>query len=177
MNFLIEYFLSIIQYFNDLFAYKNFLIVSKAMDYTVVDPEKVETGNKFWEAQREKWIPIHSMYSAGVSENQENYKPIPGGVTECQIRIKYYYNNKLYMYVSDDVDYEWPPKKPSLMKFSMPIKNAVLLNDEGVPVKNITGDAKSFTNHFGKFQNPYMYHSKIRITDVLDRHSFINLRS
>ena len=76
MNFLIEYILSIIQYFNDYFSYKNFVIVSKILDYTVEDPEKVETGNKFWEAQREKWIPVHSMYSVGIPDGAE-YKPIP----------------------------------------------------------------------------------------------------
>jgi len=176
MNFLIEYILSIIQYFNDYFSYKNFVIVSKILDYTVEDPEKVETGNKFWEAQREKWIPVHSMYSVGIPDGAE-YKPIPSGITDCRMNIRYYYNNKVYIYVSDGLDYDWPPKKPSLMKFTMPIKNAVLLNDEGVPVKNITSEVKRFINHFGKFQNPYMYHAKIRLTDVLDRHSFINLRS
>ena len=176
MNFLIEYFLTIIQYFNDYFSYKNFVIVSKILDYTVEDPEKVETGNKFWEAQREKWVPSHSMYSVGVPHGT-NYKPVPFGITDCHMRIRYFYNNKVFVFVSDDLEYEWPPKKPSLMKFSMPIKNAVLLNDDDVPVKNITTEVKNFTNHFGKFHNPYEYHSKIRLTDVLNRHSFIDLRS
>ena len=173
MNFLIEYLLSIIQYF----SYTNFTVRSKILDYTVEDPEKVDVGeSKFWAVEREKWIREHSMYSVDVGSR--DFSPVPKGITECQVRTRYYYNNKTFTFVSDEgSSSSWPPRRPPGMRFSLPIKNAVLLNDRGVPVKNITADVKYFTDNFGKFHNPFKYHTKIRITNALNQHSFINLCS
>jgi len=47
---------------------------------------------------------------ASLDMNTKIPKP-PDAVDEIIIRVKYWYNNKIYKYMTYNVDYVWPPKK------------------------------------------------------------------
>jgi hypothetical protein len=80
------------------------------------------------------------------------------------------------------MNYSWPPKK-STMRFAIPYKQAVLVDDDGAPVKNITTEFNQYAGPRSDFHGSpdsvsdviYKPFTKIRITNIMNQQSTINL--
>ena len=83
------------------------------------------------------------------------------------------------------MEYEWPPKKVTNMSFVLPYKNAVLLDNLDVPVKNITKQVNQYAGPRYDFHGapvpltdmidkPF---TKLRITNIMNQQLTLNLGS
>ena len=89
-------------------------------------------------------------------------------------RVKYFYNNKEYLYLTRNPNHVFPPVKKG-MSFSLPVKEAMLLDANNVPIYNVTKHVKMYEGPFGDFHGETILlrdieieFPKIRLTNIMD---------
>lgn len=85
---------------------------------------------------------------------------IPQDSTNIITRINYYYGSKLYTYITNKLNPIWPPKKNG-MSFTLPIKEAHLVDDNGKPYADVTDAIKKVAGPYGDF-----FGEDVRVSDV-----------
>ena len=99
-----------------------------------------------------------------ISIHKRIWKPVPENIYIHSVFISYWYNGKTYTYVPEKYDINWPPK--NTLKFHMPIKNAVLLDDKDRIIFDLTDVIKKFAGPKG--DSSFLNRIKsLRLTDVL----------
>jgi len=86
----------------------------------------------------------------------------PEAVTKILIRISYWYENRMYKFLTYDKDYSWPPKKSSTMSFHIPLTSAQLLDCDDKPVKDVLDKIRRYAG-----PNSDFYGEKVMIKDML----------
>lgn len=158
-NFLINT-IYIFKTFVKSLTYKpDYKIVDRQMEYWVNHDEDYVTSDDFWENQSETWDNQTTSYC--TSFDDDGIPTPPHVVTKLIIRIKYWYDNKIYKYISYDHEYTWPPVIPKGVHFSIPLASAQLLDADGNPVKDILGKIKRYAG-----PNMDFYRQKIKISDM-----------
>jgi len=155
-----------------LWAYERIKYVTSKPDYKIIDqsmeyfidndiiPEELDD---FWlDESINEWDGITETFYKNL--NNVNYKntTIPKNVKKILVRIKYWYNDKMYKYMSYDMDHEWPPARKSGIVFNMPITSAQLLDSDGKPVKDLLNKIKRYAGPRGDYNN-----QQIRISDLM----------
>jgi hypothetical protein len=94
-------------------------------------------------------------------------------VTDFVFRIKYLFNHISYVYLTRNPNHTFPPVKNGV-SFILPIKEAILLDANDVPVYNVTDHIKSYAGPNGDFhgetirlRDVYVEYPKLRLTNVL----------
>jgi hypothetical protein len=168
--------------FIQLFKYKDYTIRRVQLEYTVIKNEGSMTG-EFWSSQQKNWNLLPDIFTVDVKDHI--FLPLPECVQDPILKISYIFNSREYMYATSDMKYSWPPKKTTTMQFVLPYKQAVLLNSDDVPVKNITeqfnqcagprfdfhGAPVPLSSMIGK---PF---TKIRVTNIMNQQSIVDLCS
>ena len=158
MNIIHKFLINIICFIKSLLKKHDYRIISKELEYWVNTGEDYVTDNTFWEEQSHMWDDACASHIVALGED-ERVPPPPDVVSKIMYRIKYWYNNKVYKYLTYDREYEWPPKRSDGMRFSIPLSSAHLLNKNGHPVKDVLDKIKRYTG-------PHEC-EKIKIADML----------
>ena len=95
-----------------LFSTPDYRIADTSMEY-FLDYTKTplpEELDEFWYKERNEWND--DTESVFKTLNYSNYKEttIPENVTKTVVRVKYWYNNIMYKYLTYDMDHPWPPR-------------------------------------------------------------------
>ena len=174
--------LGVIHAIRELTRPKDYSIKDIRLEYVVESIGYAVVG-KLWEDEKKKWDTLPDIFS--VSVKNKTFLPLPEFIKSPILKIVYFFNNREYVYVTSSMEYDWPPKKVTSMSFVLPIKNAVLLNADDAPVKNIT---KQFNEYAGPrcdyhgapvpltdmIDKPF---SKLRVTNIMNQQSVLNLGS
>ncbi len=177
---LISILLDYVYSFLELFKYKDYTIRSVHLEYVVIDQDASVISGSFWSREQPKWSNLPDIFSVDVKD--QTFLPLPSCVKNPILKIVYIFNSREYVYVTKDMEYDWPPKKTT-MSFVLPYKHAVLLDSEGTPVKNITSQfnqlaGPKFDFHGNKvpftdmFEKPF---TKLRVTNIMNQQSIIDL--
>ena len=149
-------------------TYKNFVsipnhrILQSSMEYFIDNRNPHLVEGEFWKNETKKWDGLfdeHYIETKGMT--YRGYRP-PTNVNKTIIRIKYWYNDKLYKYLTYNTGHEWPPKQCNDMIFNIPLVSAYLLNEEGKPVKDVLRKIKRYSGPRGDFHG-----EKVKISDML----------
>jgi hypothetical protein len=149
-------------------VYKNFVsipdyrIQRAAMEYFIDNDKEFETDGEFWEGESKKWDGLFDEHYVESQELKYRKETIPANVKKVIIRVKYWYNDKLYKYLTYKTQHEWPPPSEPGMVFSIPLVSAHLVDTDGKPVKDILGKIKRYAGPRGDFHG-----EKVRIRDML----------
>ena len=138
-----------------LFSTPDYRIADSSMEY-FLDYTKTplpEELDEFWYEERNEWDD--ETESVFKTLNFSNYKDttIPENVTKTVVRVKYWYNNMMYKYLTYDMDHQWPPPRKSGVVFNMPIVSAVLLDSDDKPVKDILNKIRRYAGPRKDFHN------------------------
>ena len=147
-----------------LFSSPDYRIADTSMEY-FLDHTKTplpEELDEFWYEERNEWDD--ETESVFKTLNYSNYKEttIPENVTKTVVRVKYWYNNMMYKYLTYDMDHPWPPPRKSGVVFNMPIVSAVLLDSDDKPVKDLLNKIQRYAGPRKDFHN-----EKVKIRDML----------
>lgn len=163
MNLLRNFLINTIYVFKTIvksLTYKpDYKIIERQLEYWVEHDKEYMTNDEFWENQSWGWDKHTDSYVTNF--DAEGVPPPPDVVTKLIIRIKYWYNNRVYKYITYDHNYTWPPDVPNGVHFSIPLTSAKLLNSNGEPVKDLLGKIKRYAGPRGCF-----YNTKIKIADM-----------
>lgn len=86
----------------------------------------------------------------------------PEAVTKVIVRIRYWYDNRMYKFLTYNTNYSWPPKKVSNMSFHIPLISAQLLDCDDKPVKDVLEKIRRYAGPHSDF-----YGEKVLIKDML----------
>ena len=121
--------------------------------------KKVPTGRDdytFWGNESKKWDGVNDEYWVDVTSEfldgtlSKILNSQPYFVKDVTLRIGYYYNNKLYKYISQNgYPKVWPPK-PTI-GFKVPIKEAKLVGD--TKMRDVTNKIKKYAGPDYNFHN------------------------
>ena len=160
-SFLINAIYAIKNIIKFLFHKHDYTIVNRYIEY-LVDHEKVseDISDPLWKGELEKFEPDVKSYHLDIDQDEKITQP-PECVDRMLIRIKYWYNNKIYKYLTYNYDYTWPPKKSCAMSFHIPLSSAQLLDSGDKPVKDILEKIRRYTGPHND-----CYGEKIKISDI-----------
>jgi len=69
---------------------------------------------------------------------------IPENVHNIILRIRYWYGNKQYKFITTKVDVDWPVILSEGISFNIPLTSAMLLDYNNKPVRDITSKVKKY---------------------------------
>lgn len=145
---------------NFLFNKHDFTIVDRYVEYYVDHTKEYETSEPFWESERDQIEPSTASY-IGRLDMTEKIPPPPDAIDRFIIRVKFWYNNKIYKFLTCNTEYTWPPTKSKVMSFHIPLSSAQLLDTGDKPVKDILEKIRRYAGPFSDF-----YGEKMKISDM-----------
>lgn len=147
---------------NDFFFRNNdFSIINTCIEYKYDKSKQVDCiESVFWEKESANWVDESTEYYANLNRFDDITKP-PPCVTDSVVRCKFWYNNKVYNFLTYDLEYTWPPKRSLGVKFHIPLSSAQLMDCDDKPVKDILAK-------IGRYAGPYndFYKTDVRIKDM-----------
>jgi len=161
-SFLINAIYRINQMIKFLFHNNDFTVINRCIEYTV-DHSKKEDDimSVFWENESMAWVEESSEYFTDFKET-DNIKNPPSCVTKHVVRYKFWYNNKIYKFLTYDLDFKWPPVKSAGVNFNIPLSSAQLMDCDDKPVKDMLSKIGRYAGPFNDF-----YKSNVKIKDML----------
>lgn len=134
---------------------ENYTIDNISLEYTVDNRIDYEIADAFWEKEFNTWKWDEDVFTGITDVTRRPYRTsvVPGNVTHTIVRVKYWYNNQLYKYITNKVNHAWPPADEIGMNFSMPIKSVFLVDEDLKPMRDITEKYKRYSGPKGNFHN------------------------
>jgi hypothetical protein len=144
-----------------------------------VDSEQVRAlYGDFWHRERRWWnSDMISAHYTRVSRGEVTY--IPKCVHNAYFHVKYTMAGRVYRFITEDTNIAYPPDDPSgnVMRFSLPIRQAILLDENDVVVRDVTKKMKQYHGPHGDYHRmdlpvKYMFfednYSKLRVINIIN---------
>ena len=143
-------------------AKPDYKIIDVSMEYYLDITKTPYELDDFWESEHEEWDGETEEFYKDL--NTINYKntDIPNNVTKTTVRIKYWYNDIMYKYLTYDMNHQWPPERKSGVVFNIPIVSAQLLDSDDKPVKDLLNKIRRYAGPRCDFYNQH-----VKINDML----------
>lgn len=161
MNVLFTFLINIIHYFKGIFKNPDYKIISRDLEYWVKPGEEYTTSDAFWEEQSNEWVEGVETYAVTLRKDEVVPKP-PDVISKLLVRVKYFYNNRIYKYITYNHSYTWPPHVDKGMHFTIPLVSAHLMDAHGLPAKDVLNKIKRYAGPKGDFYG----NEKIKIADM-----------
>ena len=140
----------------------DYKIADTSMEY-FLDTTKTPTElDDFWKEERDEWDEETESYFKTLNFTEYKNTSVPENVTKTLVRIKYWYNDTMYKYLTYNMNHEWPPERKSGVVFNIPIVSAQLLDSDDKPVKDLLNKIKRYAGPRGDFHD-----QKVKISDML----------
>lgn len=164
MNIIHKFLINVIYYFKvvtKILSNKHdYKIQTKCIEYYVDHDKSKKTDDPFWKKELKYLTKKSTNYYTDVDADFNIPNP-PECVIRMIIRVKFWYDNKSYKYITYDNNHAWPPRKRSTMIFNLPLSSAVLLDEGDKPVKDLLCKISRYAGPFSDF-----YNEKIEIKDM-----------
>jgi hypothetical protein len=139
--------------YSRFFKHKNLEIIYRSLTYEIDPDEDYIISSDFWFDETQHWSHYNTTHFVDITKKDISQDPVPQNVKKCVVTTKYYYNNRIYKYVSHGVSQEWPPQENET-GICMPIISAKLINDNCETVRDVTEKVKRYagpkSNFYGK---------------------------
>lgn len=139
--------------YSRLFRYKNYEIIYRSLRYEIDPDEDYIISSDFWYDESQHWSHYNISHFVDITKKDISQDPIPKNVKNCVVTTKYYYNRRIYKYVTRGTSQEWPPQENET-GICMPIVCAKLMNDNCETVRDVTEKIKRYagpkSNFYGK---------------------------
>jgi hypothetical protein len=149
-------------------TYKNFVsipnhrIMHSSMEYFIGSNSDYSVKSQFWENESKKWDGLFDEHYVESKDMSYRGHKTPNNVRKVIIRIKYWYNDKLYKYLTYNTGHAWPPEQAEDMVFNIPLVSAYLVDAGDKPVKDVLNKIKRYAGPRGDFHG-----EKVKISDML----------
>lgn len=143
------------------FKNRNYKIIYRSLEYSI-DPDEEDyiVSGEFWYKESKYWSHYNVNHYADITNVDMSKHTIPKNVTKTIVCTKYYYNNRIYKYITEGVEHSWPPRDDSTGIF-LPITRACLMNDDCEVVRDVTEKIKRYAGPRNNF-----YGEEIPIRDI-----------
>lgn len=116
----------------------DYQIISEELEYKINHDMKYLVEDPFWKRESRDWDGILDHYYVDVTGENFRGTSIPQNVEHIILRIKYYFNNRVYTAITNDINYRVGPEKSEGMSFNIPLSSAWIVDHDDKPIRNIT---------------------------------------
>ena len=125
---------------------RDYTLISEEIEYEIDPDIKYKTEDEFWKHESKDWEDdILTEYYTDVIDKDIIHTCIPQNVKYIILRVKYYFNGKMYTAVSNDINFMPGVNEDTSMHFSIPLSSAWLVDHDDKPMRNITEKVKRYS--------------------------------
>jgi hypothetical protein len=140
----------------------DYCIEHASMEYTVNPNEAYEIRDKFWKDESRHWDRSTDEVYCDLTYKDYINTNIPENISKTILRIKYWYNGKLYKLITENMNFCLPDDLEGGFTFSIPLGEAWLVDHDDKPMRDITEKVKRYAGPKNDFHG-----EKVRIRDML----------
>jgi len=138
----------------------DFLHCIKIPDYTISSiklkyvqkKQPVEKRKGVWNKEQYYWTNEGSTHYVHYPRKDYETRQSDWLPDNTLFIIKYWYNNRKYVYMTRDKNHSWPPAEPKDVKFRLPIIKVVIVKNDNT-IECITKKFKKAAGPYGNFFN------------------------
>jgi hypothetical protein len=122
---------------------------------------------------------MHEFYVLATGKNFR-HTIIPQNVDNVILRIKYWYNGKIYKVITSDINFVPSEPKSNDVRFSIPLSRAWLLDQDDKPVRDITEKVRRYAGPRNDFHGQdvklvdFLYYTQKTLKDEYPKLLLLN---
>tara|TARA_B110000503_G_scaffold38409_1_gene63100 strand:+ start:2411 stop:3013 length:603 start_codon:yes stop_codon:yes gene_type:complete len=125
---------------------RDYQIISEKMEYKINYDLKYHLEDDFWKRESKDWDGILEDFYVVPTGYDFRTTTIPENVEKIILRIKYYFNDKVYSVLSNDHTFMIESKnEESSMKFVIPLSSVWIVDHDDKPIRNITEKVRRYS--------------------------------
>lgn len=134
-------------------------IHSKLMEYQVSedDDRDEHITHEMWKHESQFWFQNRKKFYANVTSQDDYQNHIPERVKNVFLRIRYWYNGKIYKIVTNNLNMKLPDDLNTEFSFSIPLSKVHLVDDNENPLEDITERVKVYAGPKNDFHGQEIY--------------------
>jgi hypothetical protein len=141
----------------------DYTIISEELEYKIVHDMKYKIEDEFWEQEARTWKDgILDDYHSYVTNKPFRNTIVPQNVNNLILRVKYYYDGKVYKAITQDINFIPGKCEQDNMIFSIPLRHAWIVDHDDKPQVDITEKIKRYAGPRNDFHG-----QKVRLEDFL----------
>ena len=135
---------------NVLYLYKKFTtpqdytIISEELEYKIDYRMKYQVEDQFWEEESKDWDGVLDEFHSYVTGKSYRHTVPPQNVKNLLLRIKYWYNGKIYKVITKDINFVPGKDEKDYMCFSIPLSSAWIVDHDDKPQVDITEKVRRY---------------------------------
>lgn len=162
-SFLSSVIIFIFDMYKKISSIKDYTIQKIEMEYQIDHETEADNLEGFWVDESKSWDDSLDEYYVNLTNINFRNNKVPTNVKRIIIRVKYWHTDKLYKYITHDIEHTWPPKRSNDMIFNMPLVSAHLIDDDGEEVRDVLRKVVRYRGPYGEFSG----NEKIKISEML----------
>lgn len=139
----------------------DYTIVSEEIEYNLNNDMKYLIEDEFWEKESKDWDGVLDQYYVDVTGEDFRNTTIPQNVEKIILRIKYYFNGRVYTAISNNINFR-PGEKEAGMNFHIPLSSVWIVDHNEKPIRDITEKVKRYAGPRNDFHG-----EKVSLEDFL----------
>lgn len=132
------------------------------MIYTVDPMKTYDIKDKLWKDESRYWCDDTDEVYCDLTYKNYFDTIIPENVKNTILRMKYWYNGKVYKLITENMKFCLPEDIKNGFSFSIPLGEAWLVDHDDKPLRDITKKVKRYAGPKNDFHG-----EKVRIRDML----------
>lgn len=145
---------TLIYLYKKLTTPSDYTIISEELEYKIDHDMKYKIEDEFWEQEAKTWKDgILDEYHSYVTNKLFRNTIVPQNVKNLILRVKYFYNGKIYKAITQDINFVPGKQEQDNMIFSIPLTNAWIVDHDDKPQVDITEKVKRYAGPRNDFHD------------------------
>jgi len=153
---------NVLYYYKKLVTPRDYSIISEELEYKIDYRMKYHVDDPFWEGESKDWDGTLDEYHVYVTGKPFRHTIVPQNVKDLKVRIKYWYDGKVYKSISNNINFKPGEVEEGGMVFTIPLSSAWIVDHDDKPQVDITEKVKRYTGPRNDFHG-----EKVALKDFL----------
>ena len=163
---------SIFFFYKYIVTPRDYSIISEELEYAIDHDMGYLVEDDFWLEESKSWEDeVLDEYYTIVTGKKFRHTIVPQNVKYTILRVKYYFNGKRYVAISNDINFKPGQCEDSAMHFSIPLSSAWIVDQDDKPMRDITEKVKRYSGPRNDFHGQkvslehFLYYDKDTLKD------------
>jgi len=154
---------------------RDYQIISEYLEYKIDYNMKYQVDDQFWEDESKDWDGILDEFYVNVTGKNFRSTSIPENVVYTVLRVKYYFNGKVYRSISTNINFKPGEVENQGVQFNIPLSSVWIVDSGDKPVRNITEKVKRYAGPRCDFHGErvpleyFLFYEKSYLKDTFPR--------
>jgi|SRR5210317_308869 len=141
---LIKLLSNVLYFYKKLTTPRDYTIISEELEYKIDYRMKYQVEDSFWDEEKKDWDGILDEFYVCATGRPFRHTIVPQNVKNLVLRIKYWYDGKIYKVITKDINYVPGEEGNAPMSFTIPLSSVWIVDHDDKPQVNITEKVKRY---------------------------------